>query len=146
MKRALISKIEEQRICDVVDVGNEFEVSPDFVWVDVPDDTTTADKFDLQTGRITKHDPVQTPGFAENGYKVARAIAYGSVGEQMDMMFKELQATGTLAPDGPWATHVSTVKSNIPKDDPYAVYEYVKADWEAKQAAIVAAEQAKNNQ
>jgi hypothetical protein len=146
MKRALISKIEKHRICDVVDVGSEFEVSDDLIWVDVPDDTTTADMFDLDTGRITKHDPVQTPGFAENGYKVARTIAYGSFGDQLDMIFKELQATGTLASDGTWATHVQNVKAAIPKDDPYAVYEYVKADFEAKQAAWAAAEAAKNNQ
>lgn len=133
MKRGLISKIENGRICDIVDIGNEFEITDDFYWIDVEDDTTTSDRYDQSTNSIVKFDPVKQEGFAENAYKVARAIAYGSVGEQMDMMFKELQATGTLSQDGPWATHVAKVKSDIPKDDPQAVYEYVKADWEARQ-------------
>jgi hypothetical protein len=37
------------------------------------------------------------------------------------MLFKELQATGTISNTGPWATHVADVKATIPKDDPAAV-------------------------
>lgn len=133
MKRALISKMENGRICDIVDIGNEFEITDDFYWIDVADDVVTSDRYEESTKSIIKFDPVKQEGFAENAYKVARAIAYGSVGEQMDMMFKELQATGTISQDGAWATHVAKVKADIPKDDPQAVYEYVKADWEARQ-------------
>ena len=41
MRRGLISRIENGRICDVVEVGSEFEITEDFFWMDVPDDTTT---------------------------------------------------------------------------------------------------------
>ena len=33
-------------------------------------------------------------------------------------------ATGTISNTGPWATHISTVKAAIPKDDPAAVLEW----------------------
>lgn len=135
--KALISKVESGRICDVVE--KEFDVTDDFYWVDVPDDTTTTDSFDETTKQVVKYDPVKQPGFAEMGYIVARGIAYKSVGEQMDMIYKELAQTGTLSSDGPWATHITKVKADIPKDDPQAVYEYVKADWERRQAEEAAA-------
>lgn len=119
MKRALVSLIEVGRVCDVVEVGSEFETTLDFKWVDCPDDTLTSHTY--ENGQFIPHNPVVIPGFAEEGYKVARQIAYKSVGEQMDMMFKELSATGSIAPDGPWASHVASVKATIPKDDPDAV-------------------------
>lgn len=124
MKSALISLIEIGRVCDVVEQGNEFETTSDFKWVSCPDDTTNSHKYDEVTETFIPYNPLLVPGFAEEGYKVARQIAYKSVGEQMDMMFKELAATGTISPDGPWATHISNVKTAIPKDDPEAVLEW----------------------
>jgi hypothetical protein len=140
MKKALISKIENYRICEVRD--ETFEISEDFYWIDVPDDTTTADTYNPDTKKITKFDPINQPGFAENGWIVARTIAYKSVGEQLDMMYKELQNTGTVSSDGPWATHIATVKSEIPKDDPAAVVEWNKKHLER----LLAEEAAKNQQ
>lgn len=143
MKRALISKIENNRICEVKNVGEEFGVTDDFYWVDVPDDTSTTDTYIPETGEIKKFNPIEQPGFAENAYKVARAIAYKSPGEQLDMLYKELAATGTVSPDGPWAKHIAEVKSAIPKDNPQAVYDYIQADYQAK---VAAAEADKNRQ
>ena len=134
MKRALISRVEEGRICDVVDVGSEFEVTEDFFWMDVPDDTTTADKIDMPTGELVKFDPIKQPGFVENAYKVARAIAYTDTGNQLDMLFRELKEKGSISTDGEWFNHIVAVKEAIPKDDPQKVLEHIKADWEAKQA------------
>lgn len=121
--RALINSIEPTRICDIRPVGEEFEVHTDFQWVDVPDGTTTHDTYNPD-GTITKFDVLQVPGFAENAYKVARTIAYTGIGEQLDMLYKELQTTGTISNSGPWATHIASVKSIIPKDDPQAVHEW----------------------
>jgi hypothetical protein len=129
MKRALINSLEPGRVCEVVDPGNEFEVSSELSWIDCPDDTTTLHTHNVETGEFTPFDILTSPGFAENAYKVARMIAYKSPGEQLDMLYKELQATGTVSADGPWATHVATVKANIPKDDPAAVLA-----WNLKQA------------
>lgn len=121
--RALINSSEPGRICEIRPVGEEFEVHSDFQWVDVPDGTTSHDTYN-QDGTITKFDVLQVPGFAEHAYKVARTIAYTGIGEQLDMLYKELQNTGTISNAGPWATHIASVKSAIPKDDPQAVHEW----------------------
>jgi hypothetical protein len=124
MKRALINSLEPGRICEIVEPGQEFEVHESFSWIDVPDDTTSIDRYNVDTGEIIKFDPVSIPGFAETGYAVARAIAYTDIGNQLDMLFKELKATGTISNTGPWATHITSVKAAIPKDDPQAVWEW----------------------
>ena len=56
--RALLHPSEPGRICEIRQVGDEFEVHPDFVWVDVPDGTTTHDTYNPD-GTITKFDIVQ---------------------------------------------------------------------------------------
>lgn len=127
MKRALLHTLEPGRICEVVDSGNEFEVHPNFYWIDVPDDTTPADKWDLDTESVIKWNPVTDPTFIANGYKVARGIMYGSLGDQLDMMYKELQVNGSISADGPWATHVANVKATLPKDDPQAIFDWNRA-------------------
>ena len=133
--RALLHNTEQGRICEIREVGEEFEVHPDFQWVDVPDGTTTHDLYN-EDGTITKFDITKLPGFAETAYQVARGIAYTPVGNQMDMLFKELQATGTISNSGPWATHIASVKAAIPKDDPQAVYEWNVRHWESIQAGM----------
>jgi hypothetical protein len=121
MKKALINSLEPGRVCDVVDVGNEFEVADTFSWIECPDDTVSSHSYNETTGTFTAFDILSMPGFAENAYKVARTIAYTEIGNQLDMLYKELQATGTISRDGPWATHIASVKAAIPKDDPAAV-------------------------
>ena len=134
MKRALINSNEPGRICEVVDIGNEFEVHNAFSWIDVPDDTTTHDRY--ENGSVVKFNILELPGFADQGYKVARTIAYSSFGDQLDMLFKEIQATGTISNTGPWATHVAAVKAAIPKDDPAAVQQWNQQYWAQLQANI----------
>jgi hypothetical protein len=128
MKRALINSLEPGRICEIVEPGNEFEVAATLSWVDCPDDVTTMDTHDVETGEFVKFDILKTPGI-ENAYKVARTIGYKPIGDQLDMLFKELQATGTISAEGPWATHIASIKAAIPKDDPAAVI-----DWNIQQA------------
>lgn len=133
--KGLLNINEPGRICEVVEAGNEFEVHPDFSWVDLPDGTTSEDTYNPD-GTITKFDITSLPGFAENGYKVARQIAYNGLGEQLDMIFKELQATGTISNTGAWASHIASVKAAIPKDDPQAVHAWNIAHWESIQGNI----------
>jgi len=133
--RALIHTTEPGRICEIRESGNEFEVHPNFIWVDVPDGTNTADTYN-EDGSITKFDITAQPGFAENAYKVARGIGYQSIGDQLDMIFKEIQANGTISNTGPWATHIASVKAAIPKDDPQAVHEWNQQYWQSIQGNI----------
>jgi hypothetical protein len=127
MKRALLHSIEPGRICQVVNQGEEFEVNPAFSWVDVPDDTNAADRWDVENNVVIKYDVTKDPAFIEHGYKVARGIGYKSVGEQLDMLYKEIQATGTISSTGPWAQHITSIKAAIPKDDPAAVHAWNQA-------------------
>jgi hypothetical protein len=126
MKKALLSKLEPGRVCDVCEIGNEFEVSADFYWVECPDDVTREWTYDVENSNFNKFDILTQPGFINDGYRVARAIAYGSIGDQLDMIYKELSSTGTLSLNGPWAEHVSNVKDQIPKDNPQAVLEWYR--------------------
>lgn len=120
MKRALINSLEPGRVCEVRNPGEEFEVADTFSWIDCPDDVTTTHTY-MPDGTFKPFDPLELPGFKENGYKVARAIAYNPIGEQLDMIYKEVLATGSISADGPWAQHITSVKAEIPKDDPAAV-------------------------
>ena len=133
--RALIHVTEPGRICDIRPIGEEFEVHEDFSWIDVPDGTSTSDTYN-EDGTITKFDITKLPGFAENAYKVARTIAYTDIGNQLDMLYKELQTTGTISNSGPWATHIAGVKTAIPKDDPMAVHEWNIQYWESIQGNV----------
>jgi hypothetical protein len=130
--RALLHVQEPSRICEVVAAGQEFEVHSDFYWADVPDGTTGHDTYNGD-GTVTKFDITAQPGFAENAYQIARGIAYTSVGNQLDMLFKEIIATGTISNSGPWASHIASVKADIPKDDPQAVHEWNMQYWESMQ-------------
>jgi hypothetical protein len=128
MKRALLHSLEPGRICDIVNPGSEFEVHANFSWIDVPDDTTFADRWDPETNTVIKFTPLADPAFVTNGYKVARTIAYGSVGDQLDLLYKEIQATGTISATGTWAQHIANVKQAIPKNDPAAVLAWYDAN------------------
>jgi hypothetical protein len=63
MKKALLHYNEPGRICQVVAVGEEFEVHENFVWVDVPDDTTEADKWDVDASVVVKYSIVDDTVF-----------------------------------------------------------------------------------
>jgi hypothetical protein len=136
MKRALLHSVEPGRICQVINPSEEFEVNPAFSWVDVPDDTTPADRWDVVNDQVIKYDVTRDPAFIEHGHKIARTIGYGAIGDQLDMLFKELRDTGTISNTGPWVTHIASIKSAIPKDNPQAVHEWNQS-WAAAQTANV---------
>lgn len=133
MLRALINSMEPGRICEVRNPGEEFEVHESFSWVDVPDDTTTQDTY-LEDGTVKKYSVIDDPYFVTDGYKVARAIGYGSIGDQLDMLYKEIKAVGGISPTGPWVTHIESIKAAIPKDDPQAVHDW-NVQWVSKNIA-----------
>jgi hypothetical protein len=134
MLKALLHNQEPGRICEVVQPGQEFEVHENFQWVDVPDDTTHLDRWDTTNNVVIKFDPLTVPGFAENAYLVARGIGYGSLGNQLDMLYHELAANGNISTSGVWFQHITKVKSDIPKDDPAKVHQW-NLDYAAAQTA-----------
>lgn len=124
MKRVLLNTLEPGRICEVVEPGNEFEVAPSFYWIDAPDNVTTSHTYD--DGNFIEYDPTKRQDFVENGYKLARQIGYKSVGEQLDMLYKELQQTGSISSSGTWSQHITSIKQAIPKDNPAVVLQWIR--------------------
>ena len=127
MKKVLTSKHEPGRILEVVEPGNEFDVHEDFTWVDCDQDEVDQDHTYTITDGVynwIRVDYINDTEFATEGYKFARMIGYKDIGEQLDMIYKELMANGTLSATGPWATHITDVKNSIPKNDTQAVLDW----------------------
>ena len=114
MKKALIGY--QGWVQDIREPGEEFEIynGPDasIQWVDAPDEITldwTLEWSPQQRQMIwVERDGPYTQD------SEARRVAYGEVGEQLDMIFHEIQESGSISASGPWASHISTVKSMIP--------------------------------
>ncbi len=117
MLSALLHRSEQGRISELVPVGQEFEVHGEFAWVTVPDGTTIHDTYNFKDGTITKWDPLKTPGI-EQAHLIARTLGYGTIGDQLGMLYDELMTNGTISNTGPWATHISNIKTMVPKGDP----------------------------
>ena len=103
--KALINKNNE--IVDVQFDELTFEVHPDFVWVDCPDETTI--------------DYLYVDGeFVEKVFEVnvdmERIFAYKTIGEQLDMIWHELDSNGTINADGEWFKHIKSIKESFPKE------------------------------
>ena len=112
MKLALIG--QDDQVQEVVDLNMNFEVHPSLRWVPCPDDTQSSDYWSEDAdGNITF-----TPNVIETDYVLARGVAYGSPGEQLDMIFHHISNGGTLDANSPWFQHVVNVKSTFPKNDP----------------------------
>jgi hypothetical protein len=103
--KALINKSNE-----IVDVQFDeliFDVHPDFIWVDCPDETTV-DYFYIDGEFVEK--------VFEVDVDVERVYAYKTIGEQLDMIWHEIENTGTISDVGEWFTHIKNVKESLPKD------------------------------
>lgn len=52
-----------------------------------------------------------------NLYQRERRREYPSIGDQLDMIFHEIKANGSISADGVWATAIQEVKDLVPKPD-----------------------------
>lgn len=134
MKKALIGY--QGWVQKIVDPGEDGEIyeGPDatIVWVDAPDE--------IQMDWTLEYSPskgemiwVERDGPHTNS-EVARAVAYGQVGAQLDMLYHELRTTGTISQDGDWFQHISTVKAIIPK--PVAAEPITLEEMQARQGVM----------
>lgn len=112
MKKALMSA--EGYIHQIVNAGEEFDIynGPDATiqWVDAPDDVTEDWTLEYSPSNkqmvwIKRERPFQDP-------EVARKVAYGDVGEQLDMLYKDLLDGGNR-----FTEHITNVKNAIPKPE-----------------------------
>ncbi|AGH56625.1 hypothetical protein CPUG_00133 [Cyanophage Syn10] len=109
MKKALVGV--EGYIHQVVEPGEDFEIynGPDATmqWVDAPDNcndwwTLEYSPSQAQMVWVERDSAYTDPG-------VARKVAYGDIGEQLDMMYKDQLDGGTR-----WRDHVANVKVTLP--------------------------------
>ena len=123
MKRVLVDY--RGLINEVVEVGSEFPVydGPDTTikWVLCPhDDVTTL--WHLSEGQWVS--PENKLDYDQN---MKRKIAYGDIGDQLDLLYKDIKA-GNLV-EGEWVKRVETVKSTI---ESQSSYEANPANFEGK--------------
>lgn len=117
MKKALIAY--QGWVQQIVDPGEDYEIynGPDATiqWVDAPDEITLDWTLEWSPSKQTMVWVERDAPYTNNG--VARSVAYGQVGEQLDMLFHELRTTGSISQDGDWFQHINNVKSIIPKPE-----------------------------
>jgi len=118
MKKALIGY--QGWVQQIRDPGEEHEIynGPDasIQWVDAPDEITLDWTLEWSPAQQTMVWIERDGPFTNNG--VARAVAYGQIGAQLDMLYHELRETGTISQDGDWYQHITNVKSMIPRPTP----------------------------
>ena len=112
MKSVLINK--DNIIVDIVEPGEEFEVHESLTWKECS--TTelnnesvwqlnadgTATDIDLEAARTAEG--------RRKRFEKARTVAYGEIGEQLDMLYKDMK-NGTSN----WVDKIDQIKTDIPK-------------------------------
>ena len=131
-KRAIVNG-ETGALSDICDTGDEFDIysGPDATqkWCDVPDDVTY--EHTMINGKIWHRRDLEDKQFTAT---TERVLAYGPMGEQMDMMYKDQVDGGTR-----WKDHIAKVKANLAApssldaydNDPKKVQQYGRMAWEA---------------
>tara|TARA_B100000959_G_scaffold87349_1_gene92642 strand:- start:5791 stop:6165 length:375 start_codon:yes stop_codon:yes gene_type:complete len=122
--KALVNKKENGRVCEVLPDDKIFETYSDLVWIDCtgtdienekpnePNGGTWTYSFETETFSIVP--PHTNP--AER-FNIARKIGYGEIGEQLDMLYKEVKDAGSITTDGEWFKHVKKVKKDVTLDN-----------------------------
>jgi hypothetical protein len=115
-KRALIENNTNRVVQVVATEADQFEVHAGLYWTSCPDNTESYFLL-LEDGTFEDPHAANRDAFGNTvePFYMQRMRGYASGGEQMDMIYKELMATGTLSPTGPWASHITAVKAAIPK-------------------------------
>ena len=94
-------------IMEIVDPGNEFEIytgeGATSKWVSCSNDSVT-DDWIMKDGAFVERSgpPVD--------YAMRRRVAYGSIGDQLDMQYRDA-VNGTTE----WKDHIAAVKAKYPK-------------------------------
>jgi hypothetical protein len=53
--------------------------------------------------------------YNSNLYQKKRALEYPRITDQLDMLWHEINSTGSISSDGAWFQSIQEVKNNIPK-------------------------------
>lgn len=135
MKRVLLAM--DEYVHEIVDtVADQFEVHNSMQWVDAPDDITSRHTWTITDGVVVFIDPVPM----ETNYMLARGIAFGSIGDQLDSIYHHLAGGGVLDTNSPWFQHIAMIKTEFPKDDQAAInakQDILNAENQAKHDALI---------
>lgn len=130
MKKALVSY--QGFVGKVVDPGEETEhyQGPDmtFTFVDAPDNIQMDWTLEWSPSQQIMVWVERDGPFTDNS--VARSVAYGTVGQQLDMLYHDIAQNGTIDQNSAWFQHVSNVKSLIDKPvytDPISIEDHIAA-------------------
>jgi hypothetical protein len=95
--------------------GDEYPIynGPDakFTWVNAPDEVTLDWTLEYSPAQERSIWVERERPAADK--EVARKVAYGTIEAQLDMIYHELQDTGSLSATGPWASHITLVKNTL---------------------------------
>ena len=120
MKKALLSY--QGWVQQIVEPGEDYEIyeGPDaaVAWVDAPDEITLDWTLEWSPSQGKMVWVERDGAFTDS--EVARKVAYGIIEEQLDMLYHELDETGTISKDGAWYNHIKTVKTVLPPPPPPA--------------------------
>jgi hypothetical protein len=110
MKKVLVGF--QGYIHEIKDPGEEYEIyegpGAAMLWVDAPDEVALEWTLEYSPKKghmvwVKRDQPYTDPG-------MARKVAYGDVGEQLDMLYKDM-VSGTNT----WVDHIKNVKETLPK-------------------------------
>ena len=113
MKKALMDF--NGYVADVVDPGEEYTLflgrGCSQMWVNAPDDVTNTWTLEWSPSANDMIWVKRVDTYADPA--TTRRVAYGEIGQQLDMLYRDLAAGKTLnAADAEWFNHVKTVKEN----------------------------------
>ena len=97
------------QLSDIVDEADKFEIyegaDATSKWCEVPDDTTF--EHYMVNGTVIHHNDVEDP---KEDAQVTRELAYGAIGDQLDMQYHDA-VNGTST----WRDAIAAVKSKYAK-------------------------------
>jgi|TARA_B100001996_G_scaffold222455_1_gene171057 hypothetical protein len=113
MKKALMDF--NGAVADIVDPGEEYVLflgrGCSQMWVNAPDDITKDWTLEWSPSANDAIWVKRTDAYSDPG--TIRKVAYGEVGEQLDMLYKDLAAGKALdAGDALWFNHIKAIKEN----------------------------------
>jgi hypothetical protein len=118
MRKALIDKRFWEVTQIVASEDDIFETTDDFKWVDCPD-PKVEDAWFYHDEDGTFEDPHATNrdefGNPVEPFVMQRMRSYPPVGDQLDMLYKEIAATGGISTKGEWFQSIKFVKDNVPR-------------------------------
>lgn len=117
MKKALIDT-RSWTVVQIIEADQqEFETTSDFIWKPCSDRCESAWIYDNSLGEYTDPHAHSRDEFGNpvEPFVMQRMRSYPPMGDQLDMLFKEIKNTGVISTDGEWFKSIQFVKDNIAK-------------------------------